>query len=1508
MKKIQFLILVVLVAALSLNLGNAQCGNSTPGGGGGEGYPSEPSTDESDPIVPYTGNEFKKIYDLQVWGGVGELPLEWNRHANSRAVAGSQLFGMGHYWRHEYQWDFYVTANDSSGRARRGVITPEGATWVFTQIDPNTWVGPVGCELKLVPSGNDFTLLTKNSFRYFFKQSISGTNISYLMTEFYDAQSNKYTLTYNTANQVTSVVEPAGRSLKVTYITKSANKVDFTDLGKLAAVPATGAWTEIPVTNTTAYRYVRLLTADGAYGNIADVEFYDDLGNKLSGTIISSDSAEVARGAFDGNSATKFLSSSQSGAYIGYDLGTAKKISKMRFLAAAGKEAFMYPIAWGYTPVKVQGANQAPVTITVISKVETNDGRAVNYTYANFNDASLPYVFPTLTEAVYGDGTKGTYGYGQIFSGQRPLVTDWKDVRYGKLPMARSKTVYQNSRASVVLGMVDKQVNPETGEAIATVGAYNGNLHEPIITFSNGQVIHQQMYEPSHPANTGMMWARIDGNGNKTSFAYDSNGFLITKTDALGRVTSYTRSALGNILTLTHPDGSIETWTRNSLDSTIAYKDFLGRTTSYTRDSLNRIIRVDYADASYETFTYNAFSEVLQKRQRNGGMETFTYDARGLLTLRSNALGNVTKFGYDIADRLAKETDAKNNITTILYNERGLVTQVTHADGSFKSYTYNPIGDVLTETNELGNTAQYSYDLFRRLMSITDSLNRVKTVKYSVNSYEAKPLQIIFPSGKTTNFSYDKEWNLLTKTAGVGTSDEATATFTYDKVYNILTQKDPRGKTISMVYDVRNRKITENDPLGNVEAWTYDAAGNILTYKDALNRVTTHSYDSMDDLISVVDAKNQTTHYFYDLAGNMTKIVDAKGNSYQNTFDLLDRKTAMIYPDNSREQYAYDSVSNISAYTTRMGQVRTSVYDNRNREISFSWSDSTPGVTRTFDVLGRLLTSGNGVSTISRTYDAVNELLTEKTMVGGNVRVLTSTYNVDGNRMSLTYSGGTVVSYDYTNRNQIAAIYEDGGAPLATYSYDLKGNRTNKILENGTSTAYVWDDASRLTSITERKGGATLLATAYSLNAVDSRTSKVQGGLNESYSFDAIDQLVGVNYTGKRNVLYNYDATGNRTTVVDKSVTSNYSTNNLNQYTSVAGASISYDGNGNLTNGSTIQNGLFFYDAQNRLTKSVVGLNTIDFAYDSQNRVVKRTLNGVSTFLIYDGWDLIEERNAAGAIQARYVHGSQTDEILARTTTSGTVYYHQDGIGSTTALTDGAGNIVEKYSYDVFGKATITDPSSQTQPTSLVDNRFMFTGREYLKEIGLYDYRNRVYSQELGRFLQTDPIRFSAGDVNIYRYCDNSVINFLDPFGLADVVTDVDAGTTTFTDDDGNKTVYPSSGKVTPRSKPGAEDPYKSDDVNVSPPKKNKKAYGPGDLITTDDPRGRWIHGGGSGLKDPLAPQQGWYWTQGCTRMQNDDLAKLVDQIKKYKKDHPGKKIPYERKGTGKRGGDPRTR
>ena len=70
---------------------------------------------------------------------------------------------------------------------------------------------------------------------------------------------------------------------------------------------------------------------------------------------------------------------------------------------------------------------------------------------------------------------------------------------------------------------------------------------------------------------------------------------------------------------------------------------------------------------------------------------------------------------------------------------------------------------------------------------------------------------------------------------------------------------------------------------------------------------------------------------------------------------------------------------------------------------------------------------------------------------------------------------------------------------------------------------------------------------------------------------------------------------------------------------------------------------------------------------------------------------------------------------------------------------------------------------------SLYGNRFMFQGREYLSELGIYDYRNRFYYPALGRFLQSDPLGFGGGDANLFRYCGGDPVNWRDPNGLQDI-------------------------------------------------------------------------------------------------------------------------------------------
>ena len=250
-------------------------------------------------------------------------------------------------------------------------------------------------------------------------------------------------------------------------------------------------------------------------------------------------------------------------------------------------------------------------------------------------------------------------------------------------------------------------------------------------------------------------------------------------------------------------------------------------------------------------------------------------------------------------------------------------------------------------------------------------------------------------------------------------------------------------------------------------------------------------------------------------------------------------------------------------------------------------------------------------------------------------------------------------------------------------------------------------------------------------------------------------------------VTYSLDKAGNRTSVNGTS----YSPNNINQYTAVGGTAI---GNGREHEISDDYYGFHYtYMRDQELTR--ISFNgppalTYDLAYDALGRCVKRTANGAITYYIYDGEKPILEYNVNNALVGFNLYGKGIDEIIERGAYGADNQWHwyflnQDHEGSVTHLTDASGNVIERYRYDAFGAPTIYAPNWTVRNTSSFNNRFLFTGREYLGA-WIYEYRARVYHSGLGRFMSEDPKLFDAGDYNLFRYCHNDPIDFTDPMGL----------------------------------------------------------------------------------------------------------------------------------------------
>ena len=229
-----------------------------------------------------------------------------------------------------------------------------------------------------------------------------------------------------------------------------------------------------------------------------------------------------------------------------------------------------------------------------------------------------------------------------------------------------------------------------------------------------------------------------------------------------------------------------------------------------------------------------------------------------------------------------------------------------------------------------------------------------------------------------------------------------------------------------------------------------------------------------------------------------------------------------------------------------------------------------------------------------------------------------------------------------------------------------------------------------------------------------------------------------------------------------------YSSNNLNQYTDVSGAHPSYDANGNMTGDGGAWT--YSYDAENRLTAASNGSSvSAVYAYDPLNHRVHKSGAGVTeAFFLSDGVDdEIAEYDGAGALVKRYVPGPAIDQpIAAITAAGGRTYFHTDRLGSVIAMSGGSGTKTEgPYSYDPYG-FVCSGVGNSTCSLASGGIPYKFTGRRLDPETGLYYYRARYYSHDLGRFLQTDPVGYEA-DLNLYTYVGNDPTDNTDETGLA---------------------------------------------------------------------------------------------------------------------------------------------
>ena len=886
-------------------------------------------------------------------------------------------------------------------------------------------------------------------------------------------------------------------------------------------------------------------------------------------------------------------------------------------------------------------------------------------------------------------------------------------------------------------------------------------------------------------SSNGLQTSITDRNGNTTYFTYDAGERLTIITDPsglattfsygggllnsirgpAGRVTQFEHDAAGNMTRISDPDGTSRSFDYDSRHQLIAQTSKPGFQTTYAYDLAGRNVGVKRPDGSTRGIVP---SETIGVMDPSSGVGTPENPASVVSPGDAESRfidgnGSTTRFVTNRFGATTATTDALGRQTLIERDVDSNPIRIVRSNGAVTTMTYDDRGNLLTSTKQAFDaTTTFTYDpVFNQVSSVTDPKGSVTTINYDSGG---NPIEVIDAQGTGTVMTYDDlncPGQLTSVTAAVGLAEENTTRFEYDPA------------TCNLVSTI--------DPLLNETRLGYDAAGNVIESTDAGGRITRFAYDALNRLTKVMDAIHSSpdplcgtagvTCYDYDSAGSLTQVTDARGSVTTFDYDTQDRLIQTTDPLGRSETFAYDGNGNLISSTDRNNQTIEFQYDAVNQLIQKTLLPGMPDEALTrfgYDSVGNLASVVDPDSSLTMTYDQLARLGSISTTGSPNQPDVTLdyTYDKNGNRLTMTGPHGQT-EYVYDDLNRLTHL-TNPSVQTVNFDYDALGRRTQMSLPNGVTTSYTYDAVSQLLSLVHQLGANTINSFAYTYDNVGNRTSKTENAGTADYTYDPLNRLVEAMNPFPSNPVevFTYDEVGNR---VDSNQNGLSTFNAANQLEEDAEFTYSYDANGNQIRKTNKMTGLlthFEYDAENRLIQLIREDGRImRYRYDGLGRRLEKDVAGVVTRYIYDNEDILLELDGSDNILARYTHGPGLDEPLimerdldlsSTFEVNETFFYHADGLGSVSELTNIAGTAVETYAYDSFGQIS--------QQIGTLGNPFTYTAREFDSDSSLYFYRARYYDSNTGRFITKDP-RLIDSQLNLYPYVKNNPVRFTDPSG-----------------------------------------------------------------------------------------------------------------------------------------------
>jgi RHS repeat-associated protein len=889
-----------------------------------------------------------------------------------------------------------------------------------------------------------------------------------------------------------------------------------------------------------------------------------------------------------------------------------------------------------------------------------------------------------------------------------------------------------------------------------------------------------------------------------TSYKYDATGRFMTKsTDAELLTTSYAYNPNNGVLdSITNPYKLKTIYEYDKWFKKTKTIDYLGKFKKYDYSRINSINTLITATGSDDgSFSQEIYDDL--GRKKSSTIKDIT-----------TALSNIN-YEYDLYDRPIKVSEpfygtSTSDFNVTEYDVYGRVKKSIPFKGRTVTIDYNGL---VTTVNDGSKTKESKKNAIGELVSVKDIIPSGGTISYTY-----------FANGNLKSSNFDGVVTTITQD-GWGRKksikDESAGLYSYD--YNsfgeLTNETTPTGSTAySLDQNGRLQTKTISGPTSSVTTYQYDALKRLISseFNDGIKTNYTYGYDPTTKNINSTTEYNATYNttftksVFYDAWGRVgnetsTAKIGSKSssktitNTYLNGFawQILDGNT-VLWQTNT---------------VNARGQVTNAILGNGlaiNNEYEFGFIKKS-----------KLDKSGSTINlmTLTTIFDPIK----------GNLDNRTNSLFSNGTEYFVYDDLDRLTKYPNAIGQQEVQDYDMKGRitknNLGTYGYDTvtpKTYQNNSITYTPEAFGYYADREGIFNdSMEEQKDWQKPDSGVFfdKTNAHTGNTSFKIGNANTTEKYAHSDIWVPINNATETE--YTYSAwvysdnpqaelflfMKNPTETGYFSFVNSVSTNVKNQWyhlegtfkvpASVTKLNLRLDNNG--------QGNVWFDDVQIRKTSNVAtfdkrqleinynsfkspikieekGVDIINFAYNEANQRsimfygsldVDKNLRPYRKYYSTDGTMEIKENRVTNTMEfITYLGGDGYSAPIALKSDginpAKYLYLHRDYQGSIMAISNDAGDIVEKRLFDAWGNVISVQDGAGTRLSGLTILDRGYTGHEHLQSVGLINMNARLYDPKLHRFLQPDNFVQSITDsqnYNRYSYVLNNPLKYVDPSG-----------------------------------------------------------------------------------------------------------------------------------------------